>query len=163
MLRFPGSKNYDYANVYRSVPTVRTVKASGAHHAPEQLGSLLPSLTDNPGCYVLMEDTGRWAPSPSVAGADMERHLTRYGRRVFRGEFTVSKLDGEIDRSESLYKIACVLCDALRRHYREDEVMEMVVDALEERDASLGWDKYTGRPSQYRRIVAKKLQSDKDR
>jgi len=55
---------------------------------------------------------------------------------------------GVIDRSDSLYKIACVLWEhcATRR---------TIVAALAERDMSLGWNRYTDRPDEYERIADK--------
>jgi Protein of unknown function (DUF3631)/RepB DNA-primase N-terminal domain len=64
--------------------------------------------------------------------------LPRWALRFWRGEDYARTADGALDRSRSLYKIGAILreCGASRR---------VIVDALAERDASLGWRKFTAR------------------
>lgn len=77
--------------------------------------------------------------------------LDAYGTRVWNGQHHVQNEYGEVDRSASLYKISAVLSEA-------GASRKIIVEALKERDVSLGWEKYSDRKNpeeQYRRIVDK--------
>lgn len=68
------------------------------------------------------------------------------------------KEDGSVDKSASLLKIARILHDG-------GATRKTIVEALKERDSSLGWDKYNERNSdkEYQWIVNKLEESDRHR
>jgi hypothetical protein len=111
---------------------------------PDELDRILPQAKSTP-------------KPPTVntsAGVDPDDEppilLSPAAMAVWRGERPVLKRDGsgDVDRSESLFKIACALweCGANRR---------LIVAELAERDMSLGWERYSGRAAEYERIADK--------
>lgn len=75
--------------------------------------------------------------------------LDNYGRRVWRGELPKRHQNGEVERSGTLLKIGRALYDA-------GATRRLIVAELTERDATLGYRKYTDRPDasrQYHAIV----------
>jgi P4 family phage/plasmid primase-like protien len=75
--------------------------------------------------------------------------LTGKALRVWRGEEPVAKNDGsgEVDRSGTLMSIG-------RHLYNAGATRQTIVAALEERDRSLGYQKYTGRSDQWEQYEA---------
>ncbi len=75
--------------------------------------------------------------------------LDDYGMSVWRGEQAKHRDDGSVDRSVSLVNIGRVLYDG-------GATRSTIVKALEDRDKTLGWEKYTDRKDsekQYHQIV----------
>ncbi len=90
-----------------------------------------------------------------VAPADVDDdeppvRLDAAGLAAWRGERLVRKEGGEVDRSRTLYALACLLA-------RAGATTRTVAAALAERDGALGWHKYTDRRDggqlEYRRIA----------
>jgi len=135
LLRVPGTINYKY----EGQPTV-TLKywtndfIQGADWYDERL----PPLEEPP-----KRERKETSEEPPV-------ELDGYGMRVWRGEDPKVREDtGELDRSGSLLKIGRVLYDA-------GAARATIVEALAERDETLGWCKYTDRrdsDEQYHKIV----------
>ncbi len=70
---------------------------------------------------------------------------------VWRGKRPISKEDGTVDRSETLWAIACEL-------YKANASVPTIAEAVAERDTALGYHKYTDRADaqeQYRAIASK--------
>jgi P4 family phage/plasmid primase-like protien len=105
------------------------------------------------------DELERWLPmaGPSANGHQGGRpngkeppvRLDSYGMEVWRGEKPKVK-DGRVDRSASLFAIGRVL-------YRAGATRSALVAALRERDAALGWHKYTAYADdgEYDRIYSK--------
>jgi hypothetical protein len=92
-------------------------------------------------------DAVRSAPAPSGPPCPLDQR----GMAVWEGHVVCTKPDGTIDRSRSHWQLAAVLLNA-------GASAEAVVDALRERDETLGWTKYAGhrrRDKEYERIVDK--------
>lgn len=84
------------------------------------------------------------APPVELRGEALERW---YGRLF------VAKPDGGVDRSYSLWRIACDLVDAGCKRW-------LIEECLEHRDLALGWEKFTGRrdaKARYRIITDRAL------
>jgi P4 family phage/plasmid primase-like protien len=90
--------------------------------------------------------TGPGSPPPVPGEPPVE--LDEDAVEVWEGRRPKLRRDGSglVDRSESLPHIARVLYDARATR-------PTIVWALEERDRSLGWNKYIDRPEQYHKIV----------
>jgi P4 family phage/plasmid primase-like protien len=85
----------------------------------------------------------------SSAGGEPSLELDPEALKIWHGERPKLKDAGELDRSGSLVKIGRVLYDA-------GATRPAIVAALAERDAALGWRKYTGRvdaDTRYHEIV----------
>ena len=80
--------------------------------------------------------------------------LDAAGLAAWRGERLVRKESGEVDRSRTLYALACLLA-------RAGATMRTITAALAERDGALGLHKYTDRRDggelEYRRIAQRAL------
>jgi P4 family phage/plasmid primase-like protien len=124
LLRVPNTTN----NKYPDAPTVE-IKAldAGRSYSPAELDKMLPEIEEP------NQSGGRTPPSgePPV-------QLNDRGLRVWCGEDPKLKDSGELDRSGSLMKIGRALYDSGANR-------EVIERALEERDGSIGWHKYTGR------------------
>jgi RepB DNA-primase from phage plasmid len=134
LLRPPGTKNYKYDDV----PVVRLEVLEDVAYDAGELDRLLPPLpeTSNNGHH-----------TPVESGPPVE--LGPKNLKVWRGEKPKAKDTGELDRSGTLLKIGRVLYDAGANR-------TVIVEALRERDATLGYMKYTGRTDadkQYQAIV----------
>jgi hypothetical protein len=123
LLRVPGTVNHKY----EALPVVRLLHIEpGRAYAPAELDKLLPPLSQN-GHRADRACTGE---PPVVLDAD--------GMKVWCGDKPKHRADGQVDRSASLVKIGRVLYDAGANR-------AVIVDALRERDAVLGWRCYTDR------------------
>lgn len=112
---------------------------------PEYLNEILPPLPS--------ENRGRAKPHQEPYKTEQEPPvlLNDHALKVWKGEECVLKEDGDIDRSGSLYAIGAEL-------YKAGATKKTIAEALNERDVSLEWNKYTDRKNpeeQYRRIVDK--------
>lgn len=73
---------------------------------------------------------------------------------AWTGERSVTADGGGVDRSRTLHWIACGVARGLRRAgISEPEQHRMVEDAVEERDSSLGYNKYTSRDDRAERYA----------
>ncbi len=122
LLRPPGTANHKYPDG----PVVRLVEIRDGAFDPDELARLLPEVP-------------RPAPIAAQVHPEPPIALYRHHRDVWDGLCPVLRPDGrQIDRSASLVKVAGVLAQqGLAQH--------VIVDALAERDAALGWNKYSGR------------------
>ena len=145
VLRPPGSRNYK-----REESTEVTGRLTGAgSHAPEDLDVAIPAAENVlPGARRRRERRDRAAPSgvsPAPAGEPPVRLLPA-DLEAWRGERTVAGDSGGVDRSRTLHWIGCGIARGLRRAgMSEAASYRIVADAVEERDAALGYDKYSSR------------------
>jgi energy-coupling factor transporter ATP-binding protein EcfA2 len=134
LLRVPGTVNYKYEDR----PVVRLLDIEpGRAYAPAELDELLPPFSQN----------GHLASRDGIGGSPVV--LDAEGMKVWCGEKPKLKADRQVDRSASLMKIGRVLYDAGANR-------AVIVDALRERDAALGWRCYTDRADadvRYQEIV----------
>ena len=143
LLRVPGTRNRKYPDA----PFVRVLAQTGAQYDLSTFGPDLPSLP-------LLRYPVHQAVSDHTARAEVNSgfspdRLSRLGRKVFEGLVYTRKPAGGVDRSASLVRLARVLFDA-------GADRDQIVTALAERDASLGWEKYSHRENthqQYERII----------
>ncbi len=144
LLRPPGTFNHKY----EATPTVAIKEIVEKSYDPDYLDQVLPPLDEkqNPkGGETSQNDS--WSPVGKTQEPPVR--LDDYGIEVWRGERPKLKDDGSVDTSASLLNIGRVLYDA-------GASRDTIVKALEERDESLGWEKYTHRKdseSQYEKIV----------
>lgn len=141
LLRVPGTRNHKYD----TRPRVRVVEISGNRYDPNELHMLLPDLMKQHGPVEQPSDTSTVLRSEQSTS----RRLMASAREVWQGEAPKRTLDGRIDRSASLVKIARLLSDA-------GASTDAIAEALAERDVTLDWRKYAGRADaaeQYRRIA----------
>lgn len=101
---------------------------------PEVIDQAIPTLEE----LGVAQATGRQSGSSDETG-EPPVALSKAGMVVWHGEDPKLKDDGSLDRSGSLMKIGRVLYDAGANR-------PVVEAALEERDWTLGWNKYTSRP-----------------
>ncbi len=138
LLRVPGTVNHKYEE--RPVVEVRDLEG-GRAYAPGELDEILPELEEP---ETERESAGDGEEPPVVLSPD--------ALRVWRAEAPKLKDNGDVDRSKSLMKIGRVLYDAGANR-------RVVVEAIKERDAALGWRKYSdnrdGGQREYERIFAK--------
>jgi hypothetical protein len=123
LLRVPGTVNHKYPDA----PVVRILELNGGHaYSPRELEEALPEIA------MKREPQGREvSEEPPVV-------LDEQALRVWRGEEPKFKENGTVDRSASLVKIGRAVYDAGGNR-------PVIEAALEERDRTLGWKKYTGR------------------
>jgi hypothetical protein len=123
LLRVPGTVNHKYPDS----PVVRILELHGGRsYSPHELDEALPEIETK------HEPRNRnVSDEPPVA-------LGEQALRVWRGEDPKLKEDGTVDRSASLVKIGRAVYDAGGNRL-------VIETALEERDRTLGWNKYTGR------------------
>jgi P4 family phage/plasmid primase-like protien len=135
LLRPPGTRNFKYPDA----PLVEVVNLAEVVHDAGDLDRLLPPLpaaTRNGH----RDDDGVLEPPVDLGPEKL---------KVWRGEKPKAKGTGELDRSGTLLKIGRVLYDAGANR-------AVIVEALRERDRSLGYKKYTGRTDadkQYQAVV----------
>ncbi len=138
LLRVPGTTNHKYADT----PQVNILGLEGSRsYNAADLDELLPRIEEPKAEYVPNED----ADEPPVV-------LDPEATKVWRGEKTKLKDNGEVDRSATLLHIGRVLFDAgANRH--------VVIAGVRERDKALGFDKYAnnrdGGQREYERIWEK--------
>ncbi len=140
-LRIPGTPN----RKYDGLPIVRAEQPTGATYDPDELDRLLPpapSVAPRPG-------TVRDGPGDD-ADDEPPVELDAAGLAVWRGERRKVKPDGsgEIDRSDTLWWLACELREA-------GATQRTIATAAAERDATWGWGCYADRPGEYDRLAAK--------
>lgn len=123
LLRVPGTVNHKYEE--RPVVKVFSLDA-GRSHSPAELDETLPEI----------EERRRNGERSPLSG-EPPVMLGEAGTKVWNGENPKIR-DGRLDRSGSLVKIGRVLYDAGANR-------DVIERALEERDGSLGWNKYTSR------------------
>ncbi len=123
LLRVPGTVNHKY----EERPVVKVINLDAGHsYSPAELDEMLPELEE------AKNATGRaFTSEPPMI-------LDSRGLRVWNGEDPKLADSGKIDRSGSLVKVGRVLYDTGANR-------DVIERALEERDNSLGWNKYTGR------------------
>jgi hypothetical protein len=137
LLRVPGAANRKYAGN----PIVDIAEYDPSRlFDPEELNRTLPP---SPPRISIVTSTEACGDMPPV-------RLDDAALSIWRGERPAFKTDspGEIDRSDSLWKIAAVLWEA-------NASPIAIADALAERDQSLGWNRYIDRPEQYTITAAK--------
>jgi hypothetical protein len=139
LLRVPGTVNYKYEG--HPVVGVQALDASRTYPAGD-LDRMLPPLPE-PVAVNGHTHVEQAAGEPPV-------ELGPNALKVWHGEKPKAKDTGEVDRSASLMKIGRTIYDAgATRH--------TVVEALKERDATLGWKCYTNRrdaDKQYQAIAS---------
>jgi hypothetical protein len=139
-LRPPETRNLKYPDA----PQVRLRELDEARRFdPDELDRILPKLPPTPKVLVdnINKVDGDTDNEPPVV-------LSLTALAVWRGEKPVLKPNGEIDRSESLYKIGVVL-------HEHNATRPTIIAALAERDTALGWNRYSDVPHEYGRIAAK--------
>jgi hypothetical protein len=140
ILRVPGTINHKYPER----PEVRLLGVRGDHeYPPRELEKVLPELED---AHAEYEPGDGGADEPPVV-------LDPEAAKVWRGEKPKAKEDtGEVDKSATLMKIARALFDAGANK-------RVIVEALDERDQTLGYNKYSGNRDggrrEYERIAGK--------
>jgi len=97
------------------------------------------------------------AAAGTLDGDEPPVRLDEAGLRRWRGELVETKLHDEVDKSDSLFEIGRVLAKA-------NASRQTIVDALIERDATLGWNKYSDRRNnrEYERIADKAILEAED-
>ena len=137
LLRPPGTRNFKYPDA----PLVEVVHLGEVVYDAGDLDRLLPPLP---------AATRNGHRDDVVVGDDEPPvGLSSKNVKVWRGEKPKANDTGELDRSGTLLKIGRVLYDAGANR-------SVIVEALRERDHSLGYKKYTGRTDadkQYQAIV----------
>ena len=146
LLKLPGTPNHKY----RETPLVGVSQISGESYDPEELDRILPHVDESkePNRKERNRSQDRGGTSEGEQ-PELPVFLDDYGLKVWRGEKIKRNDVGEVDRSASLLLMGRVLYDA-------GATRRTIVEALRERDESLGWDKYTHRKDsedQYHRIV----------
>lgn len=102
---------------------------------------------------LLVTAANRHRSRPAVASTGGAQEATlpdQYGLKWWNGDLVKTNPDGEVDRSATLYAIGGQLA-------RGGTSATSIADALAERDATLGFNKYTSRPEEYQRIAEKVL------
>ena len=135
LLRPPRTTNYK-----RDDPTSVTLASLDAGRVwdPDEIDAILPAESSR---------NGHGGNGSEAGAGDPPVRLSRSALRIWHGEDVIRKPTGEIDRSRSLYRIGGVLA-------RGRAAERTIVAALQERDETLGWRKYT------RRADANKCYSD---
>ena len=140
LLRAPGTLNHKY----EGAPTVKLLYANGVAYDPDDLDRILPQLPE-----AMQARAQRKASCSELTDDEAPIVLDAYGLATWKGENPKVGDGGTLDRSGSLVKIGRVLFDA-------GMTRAGIVPALRERDASLGWNKYSDRPDgeqRYQEIV----------
>ena len=125
LLRVPGTTNYKYPER----PMVRVMDLAGqGEYVPAELDAMLPEI----------EEPKRKASEASQRQEEPPVKLDSATLLVWRGENPKLADSGKIDRSGSLVKIGRALYDAGANR-------GVIEQALQERDETLGWRKYSTR------------------
>ncbi len=140
-LRIPGTPN----RKYDGLPIVRAEQPTGATYDPDELDRLLP-----PAPPIAPRPTTVTNGPGDDAGDEPPVELDVAGLAVWRGERRKVKPDGsgEIDRSDTLWWLACELREA-------GATQRTITAATAERDAAWGWGCYADRPGEYDRLATK--------
>jgi DNA-binding MarR family transcriptional regulator len=141
VLRPPGTQNFKYD----PPQPVEMIEKTGKVYTWRELEVLLPPAPS----------TSKPAPAPQPdptprASRDDEPpvRLNEHGEKIWKGELPVRKPDGSVDRSKTLIKIGATIA-------RAGGTFHTISDAVEDRDAALGYFKYPDRPDQYDAIAEK--------
>jgi P4 family phage/plasmid primase-like protien len=139
LLRVPDTTNHKYPDA--PVVALKDL-AGGRSYSPADLDNLLPTSEKPRAEHQASEDS---EGQPPIV-------LSPEARKVWRGEALKLKEGGEVDRSATLLHIGRVLYDAGGNR-------RVVVEGVRERDAALGFHKYTnnrgGGQREYERIFEK--------
>ncbi|MGE0539173.1 MAG: DNA-primase RepB domain-containing protein [Dehalococcoidia bacterium] len=141
LLRLPATPNRKYLEA----PPVRLLQHSDVRFDPLALDESLPSVPT----AATARAAGVGVGDATAAPLDIEGRLSKAAMRVMTGESVKRTPDGRLDRSASLVWMARVLCGA-------GASRPAIIAALAERDATLGWRKFTDRRDatpHYHRIV----------
>jgi RepB DNA-primase from phage plasmid len=142
LLRVPGTRNHKYAEA----PLVRVLSQSMVRYDASVFAVQLPQVSDR---QAAPRPPRRAIELSSTAATAPPVQLSRPAQAVWNGEDVKYTVAGVVDRSASLLRIARVL-------YEAGMAPSAIVAVLAERDASLGWEKYSGRrdaEAQYQAIV----------
>jgi hypothetical protein len=155
LLRVPGTTNYKY----QGTPMVRVEKLEGGTYEPKHLDRALPLISATKEESKDRSQGTKHQGHKEEYGCNEEQppvRLNNYGMRVWHGEQVKFKDDGQVDTSASLLLLGRVL-------HNGGATRSTIVEALRERDESLGWNKYTERDSdkEYQRIIDKLEESDR--
>jgi hypothetical protein len=125
ILRVPGTVNHKYDD--HPIVEILQLNKNRTYSAGD-LDRILPPLPESP------------SPNGHTHDLDNEPPVELGSRalEVWRGERFKAKADGTVDRSASLLRIGRVIYDA-------GATRRAVVEALKERDLTLGWKCYTNR------------------
>lgn len=144
LLRPSGTRNHKY----EGTPTVEIKEIVEKSYDPDYLDQILPHLQeeqDLKGGETSQNDS----KTPLSKTQEPPVRLDDHGMDVWLGKRPKLKEDGTVDTSASLLKIGRVLHDG-------GASRDTIAKALEERDETLGWNKYTCRKDsehQYEKIV----------
>jgi hypothetical protein len=141
LLRVPGCTNHKYPDA--PIVALDHIQSGAATDAAALDALLPPAPAPVAPPPPEADDIGDTEP-PVRLGAD--------GLAWWRGERVARKEDGSIDRSRTLWAIACALWEA-------GASRGTVVAALTERDGTLGHGCFTGRPEEYARIAGKLVEA----
>ena len=147
LLRPPGTSNHKY----EGKPSVETKEILDKAYDPNELDKILPTL---PREQKARKKESKYLQDDSQSSTSEIKEppivLDEYGMEVWVGSQIKLAEDGSVDRSASLLKFGGVLYDA-------GATRKPIIDALRERDESLGWCKYLKRKTddEYHRIVDK--------
>jgi hypothetical protein len=140
LVRVPGCGNHKYPD---SPAVVVNFIRDDCAFPPAVVEQLAPPLPAHP------SPVGPSRPAPDDIGdTEPPVRLDAAGLAWWRGERSAAKEDGSVDRSETLWGIARAL-------WAGGASAGTVAAALAERDAALGYGRYTDRPAEYLRIVGK--------
>jgi hypothetical protein len=141
LLRIPGTHNTKYPER----PLVRVVQESSVQYDPRELEGFLPQLPPTPPRRRDVTPAPEHQPRQGAPPIP----LTRSARAIWNGQDVKYAADGRVDRSASLIRIARILSQA-------GLAPEHITQVLAERDAALGWRKFSDRDDSgehYRRIA----------
>ena len=139
VLRVPGTMNFKRAEPHEVIGVLTHER----RYSTSELSEALPELpetrkTPSPAMNVSTAASPAGGPPVRLSGKALD---------IYEGRSPIAS-DSGVDRSATIMQIASVLYNAgLER--------SALVPALEERDRTLGFDKYLSRPSEYDRIVDK--------
>lgn len=139
LLRVPGTRNHKY----EGAPVVQLQELEDNVHDPRELERVLSpeNLRDVLSSEVFEEvfpPKSEENQKESEEGIEPPVALDNYGMKVWQGENVKSTEEGEVDTSASLLLVGRVLYDA-------GATEKTIVEALKERDVTLGWRKYADR------------------
>lgn len=152
LLRIPGTLNFKYD----PAPPVELVSITGTVHDPAELDRILPPL---PAGKTTAGDKATADDAGDGATVEPPVRLSKTARERWEGKRPKKHADGSLDRSGSLHAIACDLA-------RAGASESTIVEAINERDATLGWNKYTSRAdaaAQYEAIARKAVEEAQSR
>ncbi len=141
LLRIPATTNHKYPDQ----PTVKVLLHTDRAYDVETVENTLADLPPLRGLTAPPRPVEAYPTEPN--GARPPASLSAAARKVWEGETVKRKEDGSVDRSAALIQIARVL-------YEHGMSRPLLVAALQERDASLGWKKYSGRRDAQRQYEA---------